>query len=122
MMFDRWIVLYIIKIFLQDVENVTLKLANKMFISKNFAVKQEYKQDLETYYRSDIQSVDFGKSEEAANIVNTWCKEKTNNRINQIISAGKERSTFHIYSFIIQFCDDRKFYAIYLFSAFARII
>ncbi|XP_071562389.1 serine protease inhibitor 3/4-like isoform X6 [Temnothorax nylanderi] len=73
---------------LNNVENVTLKLANKIFIGKSFPVKPEYKQDLETYYRSDIQSVDFAKGDEAANIVNTWCKEKTNNRIDSIISPA----------------------------------
>ncbi|XP_071650783.1 antitrypsin-like [Temnothorax longispinosus] len=73
---------------LNNVENVTLKLANKIFIGKSLPVKPEYKQDLETYYRSDIQSVDFAKGDEAANTVNTWCKEKTNNRIDSIISPA----------------------------------
>ncbi|XP_077272885.1 serine protease inhibitor 3/4-like isoform X3 [Temnothorax americanus] len=73
---------------LNNVENVTLKLANKIFIGKIFPVKPEYKHDLETYYRSDIQSVDFAKGDEAANTVNTWCKEKTNNRIDSIISPA----------------------------------
>ncbi|XP_071562407.1 serine protease inhibitor 3/4-like isoform X2 [Temnothorax nylanderi] len=77
---------------LNNVENVTLKLANKIFIGKIFPVKPEYKQDLETYYRSDIQSVDFAKGDEVANIVNTWCKEKTNNRIDSIISPDDVNS------------------------------
>ncbi|XP_011861417.1 PREDICTED: antichymotrypsin-2-like isoform X3 [Vollenhovia emeryi] len=72
---------------LNNVQNVTLKLANKMFINENFPVKPEYKQELQTYYHSDIQSVDFAKSDAAANTVNTWCKENTNNRIDSIITA-----------------------------------
>ncbi|XP_018301963.1 antichymotrypsin-2 isoform X5 [Mycetomoellerius zeteki] len=73
---------------LNNVENVTLKLGNKMFIGKDFPVRPEYKQDLETYYKSDIQSVDFNESQEAANIINTWCKEQTNDRIKNIINEG----------------------------------
>ncbi|KAG5311913.1 SPB10 protein, partial [Pseudoatta argentina] len=73
---------------LNNVENVTLKLANKMFIGKNFPIKPEYKQDLETYYKSGIQSVDFSKSQEAANTINIWCKEQTNDRIKSIINEG----------------------------------
>ncbi|XP_018056884.1 PREDICTED: serine protease inhibitor 3/4-like isoform X4 [Atta colombica] len=73
---------------LNNVENVTLKLANKMFIGKDFPIKPEYKQDLETYYKSGIQSVDFSKSQEAANTINTWCKEQTNDRIKNIINEG----------------------------------
>jgi len=60
-----------------------------MFIGKDFPIKPEYKQDLETYYKSDIQSVDFSKSQEAANTINTWCKEQTNDRIKNIINEGK---------------------------------
>ncbi|XP_018347609.1 PREDICTED: alaserpin-like isoform X9 [Trachymyrmex septentrionalis] len=73
---------------LNNVENVTLKLANKMFVGKDFPVKPEYKQDLQTYYKSDIQSVDFSKSQEAVNTINTWCKEQTNDRIKSIINEG----------------------------------
>ncbi|GAB1862620.1 Neuroserpin [Camponotus japonicus] len=72
---------------LNNVENVTLKLANKLFIGKNFLIKPQYKQDLQTYYRSDIQSVDFSQQVQAADTINTWCKEKTNNRIDNIIQA-----------------------------------
>ncbi|EGI61105.1 Serpin B10 [Acromyrmex echinatior] len=73
---------------LNNVENVTLKLANKMFIGKDFPIKPEYKQDLETYYKSGIQSVDFSKSQEAADTINIWCKEQTNDRIKSIINEG----------------------------------
>ncbi|XP_011704357.1 PREDICTED: alaserpin-like isoform X3 [Wasmannia auropunctata] len=71
---------------LNNVENVTLKLANKLFLGKDFPVKPEYKQDLITHYHSDIQSVDFAKSEEAANTINIWCKDNTNNRIDKIVT------------------------------------
>lgn len=83
-------------LFLQNVENVTLKLGNKLFIGKDFPVKSQYKQDLQTYYRSDIQSVDFNQGEQAANTINTWCKEKTNNRIDSIVQAGKKLLIFII--------------------------
>lgn len=97
-------------LFLQNVENVTLKLANKMFIGKDFPVKPQYKRDLQTYYHSDIQSVDFAKSQEAANTVNTWCKKKTNNRIDNIITAGKQQSirSIFVYSIYIRVHYDRK--------------
>ncbi|XP_029176017.1 serine protease inhibitor 3/4-like isoform X5 [Nylanderia fulva] len=73
---------------LNNVENVTLKLANKMFIGKDFPVKPQYKQDLQTYYRSDIESVDFSQSAKAADTINTWSREKTNNRIDNIVQAS----------------------------------
>ncbi|XP_029667004.1 serine protease inhibitor 3/4-like isoform X8 [Formica exsecta] len=72
---------------LNNVENVTLKLANKLFIGKDFQVKSQYKQDLQTYYHSDIDSVDFSQSAKAADTINTWSKENTNNRIDSIVQA-----------------------------------
>ncbi|KAL6443977.1 hypothetical protein ACFW04_001738 [Cataglyphis niger] len=72
---------------LNNVENVTLNLANKLFIGKDFPVKSQYKQELQTYYHSDIESVDFSQSAKAADIINTWSKEKTNNRIDSIVQA-----------------------------------
>jgi len=78
----------IIHQFLQNVENVTLKLANKMFIAENFDVKPQYKQDLQTHFHSDIESVDFNKGEQTANTINNWCKEKTNDRIDGIVNAS----------------------------------
>ncbi|XP_032688636.1 antichymotrypsin-2-like isoform X2 [Odontomachus brunneus] len=71
---------------LNDVDNVTLKLANKIFIGQHFPVKPEYKNALQTYFYSDIQSVDFTQNQQAATTINNWCKEKTNNRINNIVT------------------------------------
>ncbi|XP_011149751.1 antichymotrypsin-2 isoform X2 [Harpegnathos saltator] len=73
---------------LNDVENVTLKLANKIFIASNFLIKPEYKNSLQTYFYSDIQSVDFKQNQQAANTINDWSKEKTNNRIDNIVKAA----------------------------------
>ncbi|XP_011347536.1 serine protease inhibitor 3/4 isoform X4 [Ooceraea biroi] len=73
---------------LNNVENVTLKLANKMFIAENFAVKPEYKQNLQTYYHSDIDSVNFGEPQKAADTINAWCKEKTNDRIDGVVTPN----------------------------------
>ncbi|XP_012233779.1 serine protease inhibitor 3/4 isoform X5 [Linepithema humile] len=73
---------------LNNVENVTLKLANKLFVAEKFPVKPEYKQNLVSHYHSDIDSVDFSQSANAANTINTWCKEKTNNRIDSIVQAA----------------------------------
>ncbi|KAH0945079.1 hypothetical protein HN011_004170 [Eciton burchellii] len=73
---------------LNNVNNVTLKLANKIFIAENFEVKPEYKRDLQTHFYSDIELVNYSKSQETADIINNWCKEKTNNRIDGIVRAN----------------------------------
>lgn len=102
---------------MQNVENVTLKLANKLFIGKDFPVKSQYKQDLQTYYRSDIESVDFSQSAKAADTINTWSKEKTNNRIDNIVQASNEQFVFCVY-LLYNYNGDRKnavfFYLLFL--------
>lgn len=59
-----------------------------MFIAATFGVKPEYKNQLQSYFLSDIQSVDFLQNQQAANIINNWCKEKTNDRIDSIVEPG----------------------------------
>jgi serpin B len=82
---------------LQTVENVTLNIENKLFIAETFPVKPEYKQNLVSHYHSDIQSVDFNQNVKAADTINSWCKEKTNDRIDSIIQASKKQFMFYIY-------------------------
>ena len=64
----------------------TVVLANKVFMTEKYSVKPSYRELTETYFRSTTQLVDFAKSDEAANIINTWVKGNTNNRINDIVS------------------------------------
>ena len=64
----------------------TLILANKVFMTETYSVKPSYRELTETYFRSTTQLVDFAKSDEAANIINTWVERITNNHINGIVS------------------------------------
>ena len=57
-------------------------------MTEKYSVKPSYRELTETYFRSTIQLVDFAKSDEAANIINTWVEGNTNNRINGIVSPG----------------------------------
>ncbi|XP_076242559.1 antichymotrypsin-2 isoform X4 [Calliopsis andreniformis] len=65
-----------------------LLLANKVFAAEKFAVKPDYKSLTENYFRSVTQLVNFAKSNEAANTINTWVQQNTNNRINELVSPG----------------------------------
>ncbi|CAK9818476.1 Serine protease inhibitor 3/4 (Fragment) [Anthophora plagiata] len=71
---------------LNSVQENKLVLANKVFTAERFAVKSSYKDLTETYFRSTTQLLDFAKSEEAANTINTWVQQTTNNLIKNLIS------------------------------------
>lgn len=37
---------------------------------------------------AEVESVDFSRSQEAANLINTWCANTTKNHINDIVTPG----------------------------------
>ncbi|XP_029041124.1 antichymotrypsin-2-like isoform X1 [Osmia bicornis bicornis] len=73
---------------LNNVKENKLLLANKVFPAEKFSVKPTYKELTENYFRSVTQLVNFAKSEEAANIINTWVQQNTNDRIKDIVKSG----------------------------------
>lgn len=63
-------------------------MANKIFTAKNIELKSDYKELTKKYFRSEVQSLDFGKVEESTTTINKWCQEQTNNLIDEIIVPG----------------------------------
>ena len=63
---------------------VTLNIANAIFVNKNFALKEQFQQDMNTYYDAKAEALDF-KAPETLDHINGWCKEKTNDMIPTIL-------------------------------------
>ncbi|XP_065157167.1 antichymotrypsin-2-like isoform X2 [Atheta coriaria] len=67
-------------------EFYSLTSANKLFVNHNFKLKQAY-QDVARYiFDADVDTVDFSLNYEAARDINDWVQDKTNNKIQEIIS------------------------------------
>ncbi|XP_057318336.1 antichymotrypsin-2-like [Microplitis mediator] len=73
---------------LNAVEKVELRLANKIYINIGLDVKSEFKVLTETTFRSVSETIDFGKTVEASKTINSWCEEKTNNRIKDLVKPA----------------------------------
>lgn len=73
---------------LNSVKENKLHLANKAFVNNRFSLKTTYKALTESYFQSISQSVNFEQSVQAADTINNWVKEKTNDRIKDIVLAG----------------------------------
>ncbi|XP_034181373.2 antitrypsin isoform X7 [Osmia lignaria lignaria] len=73
---------------LNNVKVAKLLLANKVFAAEKFSVKPAYIELTEKYFHSVTQLVNFAKSEEAANTINTWVQQNTNDRIKEIVNPG----------------------------------
>ena len=65
-------------------EKVTLNIANAIFLNKNYTLKSQFEQDMQTYYDAKAEALDFS-SPQTLNHINGWCKEKTNGMIPTIL-------------------------------------
>jgi len=65
-------------------EKVTLNIANAIFLNKNYTLKPQFTQDMQTYYDAKAEALDFG-APETLNHINGWAKEKTNGMIPTIL-------------------------------------
>ncbi|KAI8118117.1 Serine protease inhibitor 42Dd [Lucilia cuprina] len=63
-----------------------LKIANKIYVMENYEVQEKFNELLSKQFFSAVESVNFAKREEAANTINTWVENKTNNLIKDLIS------------------------------------
>ncbi|VEN49966.1 unnamed protein product [Callosobruchus maculatus] len=70
---------------LNSVKDVTLLIANKIYIQNRYAFKDNFASTISKNFLSEVQSLDFAKSKEAAKTINTWVEGKTNNRIKNLV-------------------------------------
>ena len=65
-------------------DKVTLNIANAIFLNKDWTLKQQFTQDMQTYYDAKAEALDF-KAPETLDHINGWCNEKTNGMIPTIL-------------------------------------
>ena len=65
-------------------EKVTLNIANAIFLNKNYTLKPQFTQDMQTYYDAKAEALDFW-APETLDHINGWAKEKTNGMIPTIL-------------------------------------
>ncbi|CAG9829982.1 unnamed protein product [Diabrotica balteata] len=66
-------------------EKLNLRMANKVYVHQNFSIKEQFKDIAVNNYAADVENLDFVKREEAANRINSWVEEQTNNKIKNLI-------------------------------------
>ena len=65
--------------------NDTISVASRLYIHNDFEIAQKFVEETEKYYYSDAKNVDFRKSEETRNTINSWVEEKTRNKIQNLL-------------------------------------
>lgn len=47
-------------------------MANKIYVAEGFEIDNQFAAVTKDVFNSDVENINFAKSEEAANIINTW--------------------------------------------------
>ena len=69
----------------QNQEGYTISTANAFWAHQNYNFLSEYLGLLENFYMAEANEIDFSKNVEAAEIINNWIEEKTNDKIKDMI-------------------------------------
>ncbi|XP_044752151.1 antichymotrypsin-2-like isoform X3 [Coccinella septempunctata] len=73
---------------LNNAPNVTLYMANKVYVSNVAKLKESFSKAVSEKFNSEVQCLNFAASAEAANTINKWVEQKTVNKIKNLISPG----------------------------------
>ncbi|RZC38305.1 serine protease inhibitor 3/4-like, partial [Asbolus verrucosus] len=70
---------------LNSIENVTLLMANKIYLMEGCKMLEDFNSAITKKFLSEVQLVNFAKNEEAADIINDWVQRKTREKIQDLI-------------------------------------
>ena len=66
-------------------QNIKINTANKIYPNQGFQINQDYVNLLAKHFQSEIQQLNYRNAQEAANIINKWVEQKTNDKIKDLI-------------------------------------
>jgi serpin B len=81
---------------MQDIDQnkYQLNVANKLVVQQNFDILQTFRDDLQKYFQTDIESTDFVHNGKAAmDAINEWVRLQTHDKIQKILSEPLSPST-----------------------------
>lgn len=72
---------------LNNVPNVTLHIANKVYVKSGVKLKSSFEQVARNSFYSEVEPVEFAQAAAAAKTINSWVENKTNKKIKDLISS-----------------------------------
>ncbi|UJR30897.1 hypothetical protein I4U23_018407 [Adineta vaga] len=67
--------------------NISLNVANRLYADDDFDLDDEFNKNLEKFYESQLELIDFSQAEKSAEKINQWISNQTNNIIKNILKA-----------------------------------
>jgi serpin B len=68
--------------------NISLNIANRLYADNDFDLDDEFNKNLEKYYQSQLELIDFSEKQKSADQINKWISNQTNNIIKNILKAS----------------------------------
>jgi serpin B len=68
-------------------EYCSLVTANKIYVEKEYAIKEDFKRVATDVYQAQFENIEFAKSVDAASEINKWVEEQTNDKIHELVNA-----------------------------------
>jgi serpin B len=68
---------------------IQVSIANALFVKQGFSLKPEFLQINQQYYQANISEIDFQSPQEALSIINNWVSQKTQGKIDKIVTKIK---------------------------------
>jgi serine protease inhibitor len=84
--------------------NVTLEFANAAFLQEGYTVETQFENILEQDFQATIHPTAFNNGPSAANEINSWVANKTHDKIQNLVSPGKEISQFLVKCMSLNHC------------------
>ncbi|XP_074031214.1 leukocyte elastase inhibitor isoform X7 [Leptinotarsa decemlineata] len=73
---------------LNNIAEVTLHMANKVFLKENYKLQEAFQSIVTSHFLSEVDLVNFAENIKAAKTINSWVEQKTNNKIKDLIDSG----------------------------------
>lgn len=67
-------------------EKITLQSANAIWLNDLYTLEKKFQHHVKTYYSANVEEVDITDAA-TADLINTWVKEQTNEKIEEIVEA-----------------------------------
>ena len=74
---------------LKTARGYSFHVANKIYLNHYFNIKSGFRRTATDVFGADVGTVDFSRSLQAANTMNQWVEQQTNDKIRDLISPSK---------------------------------
>ena len=75
---------------------VTLNIGNALFANRSVPLKEPFRQVTAQYYEAEAENLDFTRTKESADIINAWCKQKTNGLIPKMLDETNPEAIVYL--------------------------